>query len=961
MDAKLLYWTAALANLLLAVLCGARGVRRIRRRDVRGHRRMMLSAAGLVALFLLSYVFKVLLLGKEDRGAWDRTSLVSLYVHETGILVMLLGGALAAARSLRFRRLLDAFPFDADRAARSDALARARRQHRRAGWTALIGAGLAFAMATLVLLGMYARAARAEEPAGAAAPPPAPAAAPAPALVPIPEVAERSEQALGELREVERRTAPEPAVAAIEAALPARRNLLRQEAREIDDALRTGPALREISDLEDEWRARADELARWGGVLSRRAAAHATDLERLAALRALWERTQEAAGAEAAPPAVQERIRGTLETVERVDRGLRQRQAALLTLQSRVSEQQLLAGDSIDRLRRAREDARGRLFEPERPPLWRELAAPRAHGSLREDLRAQLQGKLDALAAYARSRGSQLAATALVFLGLLVGVTLLDRRLARWTEADPHLPPGVRVFARPLSVALLATLALAPWLFALAPRAARDLVALIFLIPLLRLLPPLLDPASRPWFRALFALFLLDRVRDVLAPVARLEPLLFPAELLAALATLGWLARAERLERLAREESARRVVALAVRLALVLLGLALVGRVLGYASLSQVLGEGVIRSGFLAIGLFGAVRIARLAILVLGSTRRARSLGLVRRHGSALAAWGSRLSGWAAIAVWAWLTLDLFAIRQPAFELLAWLLTTPVTLGTMSFSLGDLLAFAATLGSALLLSAALRALLEDDVFPRLRLRRGVPQAVSATLHYALLFAGFVLAIGAAGIDLSRFALLAGAFGVGLGFGLQNVVSNFVSGLILLYERPIQVGDSVDVGGLLGEVRRIGIRSSTVRTWDGAEVIVPNASLLENQVVNWTLSDRQRRIDLRVGVAYGIDPHRVLAILIEVARGHPELLADPPPVALFLGFGESSLDFELRAWTANYGVWVRIRSELALGVHDALKRAGIEIPFPQRDLHLRSVDPSLGVALGPRAPRERPPE
>jgi hypothetical protein len=189
LDAKLVYWTAAFADLVLVVLCASLGVRRIRRRDARGHRRLMLSAAGLVGLFLLSYLLKVALLGKEDRSAWGPAALVSLYAHESAILVMLVGGAFAATRALRFRRLLDAFPFDADRRARGDALARARRQHRRAGWAALIGSGLALATAALVLLGMYARAARAQEPAS----PPPPAPEPIP-VIPIPEVAERSER-----------------------------------------------------------------------------------------------------------------------------------------------------------------------------------------------------------------------------------------------------------------------------------------------------------------------------------------------------------------------------------------------------------------------------------------------------------------------------------------------------------------------------------------------------------------------------------------------------------------------------------------------------------------------------------------------------------------------------------------------------------------------------------------------
>jgi small-conductance mechanosensitive channel len=183
-------------------------------------------------------------------------------------------------------------------------------------------------------------------------------------------------------------------------------------------------------------------------------------------------------------------------------------------------------------------------------------------------------------------------------------------------------------------------------------------------------------------------------------------------------------------------------------------------------------------------------------------------------------------------------------------------------------------------------------------------------------------------------------LLAGAFGVGIGFGLQNVVNNFVSGLILLYERPVQIGDVVEVGNVAGEVKRIGIRSSTIRTPQGADVIVPNGNLISDRVVNWTFSDRRRRIEVKVGVAYGNDPERVLTLLVAVAQAHPDVLDDPAPQAVFAGFGESSLGFELQAWCYldNAG---STQSDLAIGVSRAFVEAGIEIPFPQRELHLRS--------------------
>jgi small-conductance mechanosensitive channel len=222
--------------------------------------------------------------------------------------------------------------------------------------------------------------------------------------------------------------------------------------------------------------------------------------------------------------------------------------------------------------------------------------------------------------------------------------------------------------------------------------------------------------------------------------------------------------------------------------------------------------------------------------------------------------------------------------------------------------------------------------------------RGLPYAISSLLHYLILFLGFTVAIGAFGLDLNRLTVLTGAFGVGVGFGLQTIVNNFVSGVILLVERPIQVGDAIQMTDLDGEVRRIGIRSTTVHTWRGAEVIVPNATLISGNLVNWTLSDRTRRLELPIGVAYGTDPDRVIALLVETASTVAGVLAKPAPIALFLGFGDSSLNFELRAWTDHFEEWGAIRSNMAVAVNNRLKAEGIEIPFPQRDVNLHYPPP-----------------
>jgi len=198
----------------------------------------------------------------------------------------------------------------------------------------------------------------------------------------------------------------------------------------------------------------------------------------------------------------------------------------------------------------------------------------------------------------------------------------------------------------------------------------------------------------------------------------------------------------------------------------------------------------------------------------------------------------------------------------------------------------------------------------------------------------------VLALAVLGLDMTKMTVLAGAFGVGIGFGLQSVVNNFVSGLILLFERPIHVGDTVQMGQLQGRVRRIGIRASIVRTMQGAEIIVPNAQLITEQVTNWTLSDQLRRLDLPVGVNYGAAPEKVIELLESLARAHPQVLQNPAPRALFMSYGDSSINFELRAWT-EYSNSQQVHSDLTVAIYNAIYAAGMSFPFPQREVRVVS--------------------
>jgi len=263
-------------------------------------------------------------------------------------------------------------------------------------------------------------------------------------------------------------------------------------------------------------------------------------------------------------------------------------------------------------------------------------------------------------------------------------------------------------------------------------------------------------------------------------------------------------------------------------------------------------------------------------------------------------------------------------------------------LGQTWISLATMVEFVVVISVVVLLSRLVRRLLRTRVLAHTKLEVGQQYAIARIVSYVVLVLGLLIGIETMGINLSSLAVLAGALGVGIGFGLQNIVSNFVSGLIILAERPIQIDDRVDLGNnTIGKVVRIGARATQVLTNDNIMIIVPNSEFVSNRVVNWTHIDQRVRLRLSVGAGYDSDPHVVEKLLVEVANENPNVLKSPAPTVAFKEFGESSLNFELRVWAEDMAHRPgNLESQLNFAIWDKFKEHGIEIPFPQRDLHLK---------------------
>jgi small-conductance mechanosensitive channel len=752
------------------------------------------------------------------------------------------------------------------------------------------------------------------------------------------------------LREVEARTARPAVIGEIEGRVAEEARLITERAGETLPELEQAADLEWLSDVENGWRQEERLLGEWDRTLSDYLKKVETEFARLKEERAVWTATSKALAEDAAPAPLANRVKAALAEIKAVRKRVEERRDQSLEIQNQVAQLKVQVGDVLARLAETRTRMLSTLLARDQRPLWSAWRADPGQAPAVERLRNAWASDREALADWARRRGGHVP-TGLALLAAVLATTFaLRRRALRWGADDESVRNAARIFERPISVAFIAWLFLTPVLRGGAPGILRKLATLVLLVPLARALPPLLDGPALRLFWVVVGFLLCDRARDLLAAAPFLERCLFAAETAVAVAALGWLSRPARLADLGLGERGLRWLGAAVRIALATLAVALAANALGYVRLAKLLGDGTLRSSYVLVSAYALMRILD-GLIVLGLRLRPfRALRLVDRRREPISRAARRAARVAVVALWALATLELFGIREPVFAGIVTAFRAPLRVGALEISLGDVLAFAAALVVSYVLSRMIRAVLEEDVFARVRTQRGVAHAISTFAGYAVLTAGFFLALAAAGIDLGRVTIVAGALGVGVGFGLQDIVKNLVSGAILLFERPIQPRDTIQLGELLGVVERIGLRSSTVRTVDGAEVIIPNSILASEQIVNWTLSDRRRRIALPVGVAYGTDPERVIAVLLEVARAHRNVLPEPQPLALFQAFGESSLDFQLLAWTDAFDDYFKTRSELAVAVNRALREAGIEIPFPQRDLHLRSADAKSLVAL-----------
>lgn len=703
-------------------------------------------------------------------------------------------------------------------------------------------------------------------------------------------------------------------------------------------------SVRRLESLQRHWLLYERAVAQTRAELARSLNAKSEDAAELANRRAVWQATAQTEGLS---PALLARVEEMIRKFDAAEPKVSKPLARLLDLGRKGSALATQVQAGVASLTTKIDEQDRRLVEMDMPPLWQAFADPGGQEPVATSLRRSLEIERAFAANYDAANVRWLPALVALAVLLLPAMVWLRHRARQLVAAGQASEVSVRALSRPWAAWLLLVLLGAVIYDIQGPIVRQQAVMLLAWIPVLALVQRRVLALVGPWayLSAVFYFF------NVVASMLMGNQLLYRSFLfglnLVMVLTLAWgmlKARAAPQQAAADPDPGSAVQGRWLTLlGWVAFGVLLVSagaNLIGNVSLATMLTGALLDSSYAALALYAGATV----FVALGKVLYARPeiSRLARRRSGSLILLTANIGRLLMVVAWLVYALQAFRIYRPLSALLVTVFTYEFKVGQLALSLGSLASFAVAAWLAFWLARTIRMVLAEDVLPSLALPRGVGNSVSTLSYYSVLFIGLIAALAAAGLQVGQLAIVLGALGVGIGIGLQDVVRNFVSGLILMFERPIQPGDVVDVAGMSGMVRDIGMRATIVTTWEGAQVVVPNGMLLADKLVNWTLHGTRRRIDINVATGYEVAPQRTIELLQEIARGVQGVAASPAPLAILTGLAPGQIEFNLRAWTTDTADWLRVRSDMAVQVGNGLAEAGIAVPRPQREVHLRGT-------------------
>ena len=768
-----------------------------------------------------------------------------------------------------------------------------------------------------------------------------------PTYIPVINILQKTKDATEDIKSTERKLKPSSSIAQIDSLFPVYLTYLKEQKKEANKFIKANPNRQKINTLIRKWQGYSGPLNNWEYSINQQQERNTRLMEVISFDEKTWELTYENAIAEKAPSEILTNTKATWNEIKKTKKSIVKQNNYLLRIDSRISRQKVVVTEVIEDLNTLKYSNVYDLFYLRHGPLWKK---PKKAVKNYDGDHSQVESFSENARRTSYYFAGNESSTYLFFIivAFIIWLYLFVRKnfiKYPFNEEDGDLQNAKDVILNHHIAGIIFLFFVTAKLYwSDAPTLLSDTLLLLAIVTSV----PVVQPYMYKRFKKILYFIVLFFILDTAKTYVWFSTFNYRIYLLVeASIIIGLLLYFTYPYLKTRKMKIGRFGLFLIKTTPVLYFLIIVcviSNLLGYTNLTDLTLKISTQSSIITLLFYGILSIAG------GITT-----GMIHRHFNTRGStnfkrkFSIHIKALKTIRIIAFISWGLFFLRmidllQPLIDFLTDVFDEPYRIGGISFTIGSILTFIFILVSSYFITKFISFLAEGDGVPIkfVKLPKGIPAAISLVVRYFITAFAIVLALSSLGIDLSKFSLMGGALGLGIGFGLQTVVSNFISGLILVFERPILPGDTVEVNNLLGTVNRIGVRSSNISTFDGAEVVVPNNNLIANDLINWTLSDNKKRVEILIGTTYGSDPNMVLKVLRDVAKEYEQVLDEPyPPVALFDSFGDSSLNFKLRFWVP-YEIGLSAKSDVSIGVYNRFKELGIEIPFPQQDIHIKDL-------------------
>lgn len=765
-----------------------------------------------------------------------------------------------------------------------------------------------------------------------------------PQAISVLNIIQKIEETNTDLKFAEKKIKPPRSVSQIDSLFPGYVLLVEKENKRTEKFIKSNPNRQKINNLIKNWEGYHDHLNNWESTVNNYEERNLRLIEEISFKEKTWELTYQHVIEEKVPPEVLNSVKIVLNDVKKTKKSFVRASNNLLRLESKINKQKSIVNRSIEDLVSLKNSEIYELFYLRHRPLWK--SSFKKNKSKDTEKVESISENITGIFKFIEVNESSIYLYIIKIILIISLFLFLKRTFIKYpfNEENGDLQNAKDIIINhSLAVILFSALITAKLSFFNAPALLSDSLILLILITSVPLVQPYMYKRFKKIIYFVIIFFILDTAKTYIWFTSSQYRIYLLAE---AFIIITLLFRFTYPYITTRKMKIGKFGLLLIHTTPILYFLSIVSIVsnlLGYTNLTDLSLKISTQSSIITIIFYGILMIA-------GGI----STGLIHRHFSTresvdlIQKLNMELKALNIIRVSAFILWFLFFLRMvdlldPLIEYLTEVFTEPYKMGSITFNIGAILTFILILVVSYIITRFISFIFGDSGTSSkfLNLPNGVPAAISLVIRYFIIAFGFILALSSLGIDLSKFNLMAGALGLGIGFGLQTIVSNFISGLILVFERPILPGDTVEVNNLLGTVNRIGVRSSTISTFDGAEVVVPNNNLIANDLINWTLSNNIKRVEILIGTTYGSDPNKILKILSDVANEYKDALKNPAPMALLSEFGDSSLNFRLLFWVP-YEIGLTAKSNVAINVYNRFKELGVEIPFPQQDIHIKDL-------------------